>query len=188
MCAWVLSRFSCVQLYVTLWTVAHQAPLSTGILQARAPEWGTMPFSRGSSRPREDLGNPNPLCLLHWQAGFYHCKCPPGTYTCELKSSNLAGKIFFKFNTYRNKQAWINCNKCRQREVQTGSGEKCRGWGVGWGCFFTLDDQRRVSSAEAEISKEIQAEITWEESLGWAHYTDEERYPLSVLGLALLAC
>ena len=37
---------------------------------------------------------------------------------------------------------------------------------MGWGCFFTLDDQRRVSSAEAEIPKEIQAEITWEESLG----------------------
>ena len=28
--ACVLSRFSCVGLFVTLWTVAHQAPLSMG--------------------------------------------------------------------------------------------------------------------------------------------------------------
>ena len=30
---------SCVQLSVTLWTVAHQAPLSMGILQAKILEW-----------------------------------------------------------------------------------------------------------------------------------------------------
>ena len=31
------------------WTVAHQAPLSIGILQARILEWVAMPSSRGSS-------------------------------------------------------------------------------------------------------------------------------------------
>ena len=36
-----------------LWTVAHQAPLSMGILQARILEWVAMPFSRGSSWPRD---------------------------------------------------------------------------------------------------------------------------------------
>ena len=30
MCACVLSHFSCVQLFATPWTVAHQAPLSMG--------------------------------------------------------------------------------------------------------------------------------------------------------------
>ena len=34
-CAYVLSCLSCVQLFALLWTVAHQAPLSVGILQAR---------------------------------------------------------------------------------------------------------------------------------------------------------
>ena len=33
----------------TLWTVAHQVPLSMGILQARILEWVVMPSSRGSS-------------------------------------------------------------------------------------------------------------------------------------------
>ena len=47
---YVLSR---VPLFATPWTVAHQAPLSMGILQARILERGAMPSSRGSSQPRE---------------------------------------------------------------------------------------------------------------------------------------
>ena len=47
-CAQLLS---CVQLFVTPWTVAHQAPLSMGILQAKILEWVAMPSSRGSSQP-----------------------------------------------------------------------------------------------------------------------------------------
>ena len=35
----MLRCFSCARLFVTLWTVAHQAPLSMGILQARILEW-----------------------------------------------------------------------------------------------------------------------------------------------------
>jgi len=34
---------------VTPWIVAHQAPLSIGILQARILEWVAMPFSRGEN-------------------------------------------------------------------------------------------------------------------------------------------
>ena len=46
-----ISHFSCVQLFVTPWTVAHQAPLSMGILQARILEWVVMPFSRDLPDP-----------------------------------------------------------------------------------------------------------------------------------------
>ena len=34
----------------TPWTVAHQAPLSMGILQARILEWVALPSSRGFSQ------------------------------------------------------------------------------------------------------------------------------------------
>ena len=44
----VLSRFSCVWLFATLWTVARQAPLQAGILG-----WVSKPSSRGSSWPRD---------------------------------------------------------------------------------------------------------------------------------------
>ena len=59
-CVWVhahtctLSRFSRVWLFVTLWSVAHQAPLSTGgrILEWIL-EWVAMPSSRGFSLPTD---------------------------------------------------------------------------------------------------------------------------------------
>ena len=41
------------QLFVTPWTVARQAPLSTGILQARILEWVAMSSFRGSSQARD---------------------------------------------------------------------------------------------------------------------------------------
>ena len=49
MCCAVLSHFSPVQLLETLCTVACQAPLSMGILQARILECVAMPRSSGSS-------------------------------------------------------------------------------------------------------------------------------------------
>ena len=43
-----------VQLFATPWTVACQAPLSIGILQARILEWvDCHPLLQGSSHPRE---------------------------------------------------------------------------------------------------------------------------------------
>ena len=38
-----------VQFFVNLWTVACQASLSMGVLQARIVEWAAIPFSRRSS-------------------------------------------------------------------------------------------------------------------------------------------
>ena len=52
LCCAVLSH-SVVSDSVTPWTVAHQAPLSMGILQARVLEWVAIPYSRGSSQARD---------------------------------------------------------------------------------------------------------------------------------------
>ena len=48
---------------VTPWTVAHQAPLSMGIPQARTLEWVAMPSSRGSSNPGIEPTSPLSLTL-----------------------------------------------------------------------------------------------------------------------------
>ena len=49
----MLSHLSCVQLFVTLWTIAHQAPLSMGLSsQGNGLEWVTVP----SSSDLPDLG------------------------------------------------------------------------------------------------------------------------------------
>ena len=45
--------FRCVQLFVTPWTLAHQAPLAYGISQARILEWVAIFSSRKSSWSRD---------------------------------------------------------------------------------------------------------------------------------------
>ena len=48
----LVSHFSQVWFFLTLWAVAHQAPLSMGILQARILEWVDISFFRRFSGPR----------------------------------------------------------------------------------------------------------------------------------------
>ena len=72
-CACVLSCFSCVQLFVTLWTVAHQAPLSVGF--SRQEYWRGLTCSLPA-----DLLHPGiqPASrLLYWQMGSLPL-APPG--------------------------------------------------------------------------------------------------------------
>ena len=59
---------SCVQLFATPWTVAHQAPLSTEF--SRQEYWGGLPFPT--------------------QAELFH----PGIKVTSLASSALAGGLF----------------------------------------------------------------------------------------------
>ena len=49
----MLSHLICVQLFVIPWTVALQAPPSTGIFQTRILKWVAMPSSKGSSQPTD---------------------------------------------------------------------------------------------------------------------------------------
>ena len=61
----MLSRFSRVQLFATLWTVACQAPLSMGFY--RQEYWSGLPCSSLADLPDPGV-EPTSLCLLHWQA------------------------------------------------------------------------------------------------------------------------
>ena len=77
----VLNRFSCVLLSVTLWTVAHQVPLSMRF--SRQEYWSGL-----SCPPPGDLPDPgielHLLCLLHWQAGSLPL-APTGRPTTECR-------------------------------------------------------------------------------------------------------
>ena len=70
----MLTCFSCVQLFVTLWTVAPQAPLSIGF--SRQEYWSGLPCT-----PRQYLPDPGVepafLYLLLWHAGSLPL-VPPG--------------------------------------------------------------------------------------------------------------
>ena len=55
----MLNCFSCVQLFVTPWTVARQAPLSMGF--SKQEYWSGLPCLSPWALPN--------LHLLHWQVG-----------------------------------------------------------------------------------------------------------------------
>ena len=56
-----------VWLFATLWSVAHQAPLTMGF--PRQEYWVLFPPPGGSSQPRDGT-HVSPLHLLHWQTGY----------------------------------------------------------------------------------------------------------------------
>ena len=64
------SQFSHIQLFVTLWTVAHQAPLSMGF--SRQEYWNGLPFPPSGNLPDPGIEPKSPvlqvdsLLLSHW--------------------------------------------------------------------------------------------------------------------------
>ena len=59
--------FSLVRLFATIWTVARQAPLSVGILQARLLDWVAIPSLQGIfPTQRWNLGH------RHYRRILYH--------------------------------------------------------------------------------------------------------------------
>ena len=67
----VCCHFSCVQLFVTLWTVARQAPLFMGF--SRQEYWSGLPSSsKGSSQPRDQTRVSYVFCISRWVLYHWH--------------------------------------------------------------------------------------------------------------------
>ena len=87
----------CVQLFVTPWTVAHQAPLSMGF--PRQEYWSGLPFPLQGIFLAQGL-NPHLLCLLHWQVDFFflplsHLGSPENSKTATLSLNFTVSKHFY---------------------------------------------------------------------------------------------
>ena len=65
----VLSRFSHIQLCVTPWTVACQAPLSMGL--SRQGYWSGLLCPPSGDLPAPEMELVSLTSNLHWQAGFF---------------------------------------------------------------------------------------------------------------------
>ena len=89
--AYLLSHFSYVQLFLTLWTIACQGSTVHGILQSRILEWVAMSSSRGSPRPRDWT------CISCTTGGFF---------TVELLGKPVTMAII-KEST--NNKCWRSC-------------------------------------------------------------------------------
>ena len=89
--ALVLLVFSCKVIsssFCNLWSVARQAPVH-GVLQARILEWVAIPFSRGSSRPKDQTLVSCASCID--RRILYHWEAPSGcsAAAAAAKSTNL---------------------------------------------------------------------------------------------------
>ena len=96
-----------MQLFATPWTVAHQAPLSRGILQSRTLEWVAMPSFRGSpalqadALPSEPLGKPKNTGVGHqclWILGWVAMPSSRGSSQSrhQTQASHTVGRLFTK--------------------------------------------------------------------------------------------
>ena len=93
MCACVLNCFSCDQLFATLWTIAHQDPLSMGF--SRQEHWSGLPCS-----PLGDLPD-------------------PGIKPESLMSPALAARFFTTSTTWESQKNGIDDLICKAEiEVQ----------------------------------------------------------------------
>ena len=97
-----VKSLSFVQLFATLWTVACQAPLSMGILQARKPDWISRPSSRWSSQPRDWTQ------VSHIAGGFFTSE-PPG----KPKNTGL-GSLFLLQGIFPTQELNQGLLYCRQ--------------------------------------------------------------------------
>ena len=84
---WVLSRFSRVRLFGTLWTIARQAPLSMGF--SRQGHWSGLPCLLPEDLPNQG-SNPSLLRLLHWQVGPLSLAPPMERIKWEKLAKSLA--------------------------------------------------------------------------------------------------
>ena len=78
---YVLSHFSCVRLFVTLWTVALQAPLSMEF--SRQEYWSGLPFPSPGYLPNPGIEPASPVSPA--LAGRFFTTEPPGKTCIYLK-------------------------------------------------------------------------------------------------------
>ena len=85
----LLLLFSCWVMFglsVTLWTIAHQAPLSVGFFRRECKSW--LPFPS----PEDLLTQGSNLHLLHWQADSLLLSHPRSPKRGTLRETNRRGR------------------------------------------------------------------------------------------------
>ena len=106
--AYLLSLFSHAQLFVTLWTVTHQAPLSLAFFKQEY--WSGLPCLLQWIFPKQG-SNPYLLCLLHWRWVLYpmsHLKSPTNTIWHPL---HVESKIYVESKIWQKSTGWFQIGK-----------------------------------------------------------------------------
>ena len=112
---WKRSSLSCVWLFAIPW--ACQAPLSTGILQARILEWVAISFSRGSFWPRNPglLHCRQILCRLSYKGSPLASIQFSSAQMFSITTEYLVQHFYFHLSVSPN----LNCFSCKPSEVRS---------------------------------------------------------------------
>ena len=92
MYVYVLSRFSCIQLFATLLTIALQAPLSMGF--SRKEEWSGLPWPPSGDLPTQGM-NQHLLWLLQWEVLYHYCHWEAPKKFCFLCFQKYIWNLIF---------------------------------------------------------------------------------------------
>ena len=160
--ACVLSRFSRFWLFVTLWTIACQAPLSMGV--SRQENWSEL-----SCPPPGDLPNQGSKSdLLHCRQILY-CWATRETLILILNSMKRGSKLIYStFNKFHLVQ-----NSCPETVMKF---KRSRDDGSPWGIWSLVEASIKVSPFRAETGYFINepkavtinvTKILWTESFCW---------------------
>ena len=91
----MLSCFSCVQLFVTLWTVAHQPPLFMEF--SRQEYWSGLPFPSPGDLPDPVIEAGSPALQSNSLPSEPPGKPPIQNKKCFLKKDGMGRKVCFKY-------------------------------------------------------------------------------------------
>ena len=113
---------SCVWVFVTPWTMAHQAPLSMGF--SRQEYWNRLPFPTPGDLLTQGL-NLCPLCLLH-----YSWLLDPLSHLESPKLNECSPLHIHLISLTRLLASWehssfLLCHRCRKVSKETSSESWC---------------------------------------------------------------
>ena len=87
-CVCMYSHFSHVRFFLTLWTIAHQIPLSMGF--SRQEYWSGFPFLSPGNRPNPGIDLVSYIsCIGRWVLSHSHHLGSPSQETAILKNPSL---------------------------------------------------------------------------------------------------
>ena len=110
--ACVLNHFSCVQFFMTLWTIAHQAPLSMGF--SRREQWSGLPFPTPGDLPDPGI-EPVSLMSPALAGGLFTTSA---TWVISQYFTGLENKVHFNIFYISNPRLLQKHNKAFKKTVK----------------------------------------------------------------------
>ena len=162
---------SCVWLFVTPWTVAHEFPLSMGF--SRQEYWSGLPCPPPGNLPDPGIEPKSPALRTDSLPSE-----PPGKPSFFLKVMIISFPSFFYDLGYKNRCAWSNFSSqvCSHTLGRTREGKWVRGWPPEFSRFYSrhegvISPFHSLGTHRKERMKVQEGYCIWNNSKSvWVHF------------------